>query len=348
MSQIYQVQPPEEAQNEIPATFLDNLKLNTVPIPVPGSGSVLVRIRAVALNHRDLYIMANSSIYPLRTKKGLVPCMDGAGEIVSTGPDSKWKDRVGEAVIVQPQTSWIDGDVSNFDMVSCLGAGDVDGLLAQHVVVADDWLAKAPKNCSFEEAASLPCAGATAFNILSSTDVGSGTTVVTQGTGGVSCFVIQFAAAMGARVISTSSSSEKLLIASKLGASELINYVTTPKWGDEVLRLTNGHGADLVTDVGGSATVEESIQALRQGGTACLVGFLGPAKMTDIIASLLYKGKTLKGIIAFSKTMVEKTVELVEHHNLHPRIKVFEWKDAHKAFEALKAGDFVGKIVIKV
>lgn len=191
MSQIYQIQPPAEAQDELPASFLHSLKLNTVPIPVPGNGSVLVRIRAAALNHKDLYIIANSSIYPIPAKNGLVPCLDGAGEIVSTGPDSKWKDSIGEAVIVHPQTSWIDGDVSNFDLASCLGAGDVDGLLAQHVVVADEWLAKAPKNCSFAEAASLPCAGATAVNILSSIAVDKGSTVVTQGTGGVSCFVIQ-------------------------------------------------------------------------------------------------------------------------------------------------------------
>jgi NADPH:quinone reductase-like Zn-dependent oxidoreductase len=191
MSQIYQIQPTDEAQDKLPASFLHNLKLNTVPTPVPGTGSVLVRIRAVALNHKDLYIIARSSIYPIPAKKGLIPCLDGAGEIVSTGPDSKWKDSIGEAVIVQPQTSWVDGDVSSFDIASCLGAGDVDGLLAQHVVVADEWLAKAPTNCSFEEAASLPCAGATAINVLSSIEVGSGSTVVTQGTGGVSCFVIQ-------------------------------------------------------------------------------------------------------------------------------------------------------------
>jgi NADPH:quinone reductase-like Zn-dependent oxidoreductase len=191
MSQAYQIQLVDEAKSHLSPTFLNNLNLNDVPIPKPGPGAVLIRMRAVALNFRDILIVADSPLYPTRTQNGLVPCCDGAGEIVSTGPDSKWKDSIGEAVLVTPASSWIDGDVATYDYETTRGMGNVQGLLAQHVVIEDDWIVRAPKNLSFEEMAALPCAGATAINVLSSIPVREGTTVVTQGTGGVSCFVIQ-------------------------------------------------------------------------------------------------------------------------------------------------------------
>jgi hypothetical protein len=173
---------------------------------------------------------------------------------------------------------------------------------------------------------------------------------------------------MGAKVIATSSADNKLEIAKKLGASELVNYKTTPEWGDEVLRITNGRGVDLVAEVGGTGTVEESIKSLRQGGTAFLIGSLAPPKLVDLVSPLLIKGKTckcyprqyicfnrwdadlktVKGIIAFSRKMLEQVVDLVEKHDLHPLIKVYEWEDAKEAFEQMKGQDFVGKIVIKV
>ncbi len=180
----------------------------------------------------------------------------------------------------------------------------------------------------------------------------------------------QYAAALGARVIATSSSTEKLQIAKYLGASELINYRTTPDWGDEVLRLTGGRGADLVCDVAGSGTLEESVKALRQGGTACIVGMLTPAKPLELLMPLLLGAKTcefvrqdviawvmgapliwhlVRGILIYSKTMLERAVRLAEEHDIHPQIEeAYAWEDAGKAFERLRSQDFVGKIVVKV
>jgi len=213
-------------------------------------------------------------------------------------------------VILVPNRDWIDGDVRVMDMKNTLGAGSVNGTLTQYIVVRDCWAVCAPKNLSFEEAAALPGAAGTAINVLQAIPVQRGSTVVTQGTGGVSCAVIQvsreltngimaltdskYAAALGARVIATSSTDEKLHIAKKLGASELINYKATPNWADEVLRLTNGKGADLVCDVGGSGTLLQTVKSLRQGGTACLVGFLTIPEPVDILMSLITDAKTRK------------------------------------------------------
>ncbi|EPE32963.1 NAD(P)-binding Rossmann-fold containing protein [Glarea lozoyensis ATCC 20868] len=348
MSQSYQIFPTDAAKSHLSPTFLNNLHLKTTPIPTPGPNSVLLRIRAVSLNYRDLLIVANSPLYPVSAVPGLIPCCDGAGEIVSVGENSKWASNIGASVIVHPTHSWIDGNVSNYDFATTRGMGDIQGLLAQYVVIEDEWIVLGPKNLSFEEMASLPCAGATAVNVLSSVNVEKGTTVVTQGTGGVSCFVIQFASALGATVISTSSSAAKLAIAQKLGATHLINYNTSPSWSEDILRLTDNRGVDLVADVGGSGTIGETIKSLRQGGTACCIGFLAPPKEVDVVFDLMFKARTLKGVICFSRKMVEDMVVLVEEHDIHPPIEVYEWEDAKKAFEIYRDQKVVGKVVIKV
>ncbi|KFX93009.1 hypothetical protein O988_07043 [Pseudogymnoascus sp. VKM F-3808] len=348
MSLSYQVNIIDPLHSHLSPNLLSNLSVKEAPIPTPGPGSVLVRIRAVSLNFRDLLTLADSPLYPTRTPPGLIPCSDGAGEIISAGPGSTWKDSIGDAVILLTNRDWIDGDVDVVSMENSLGAGTVNGTLTQYIVVQDPWIIRAPKNLSFEEAAALPGAAGTAMNVLQSISVGKGTTVVTQGTGGVSCAVIQYAAALGARVIATSSTDEKLQIAGKLGASELINYKTTPDWADEVLQLTDGKGADLVCDVGGSGTLEQSVKALRQGGTACLVGFLTAPKPVDILMPLILQGKTLKGILVYSRAMLSRVVALTEEHDIHPYLgKVYNWEDAPQAFEQLRQQNTVGKIAIK-
>lgn len=310
MSLSYQINIVDQSHSHLSPTLLSNLSVKESALPTPGPGSVLVRIRAAALNFRDLLCLADSPLYPTRTPPGLIPCSDGAGEIVSTGPGSTWKDSIGKAVILAPNRDWLDGDVEVVRMSNILGSGVVNGTLAQYMIVQDPWVVLAPKNLSFEEAAALPGAAGTAINVLESVKIGNGTTVVTQGTGGVSCAVIQvrsqdiieimaltnrqYAAAMGARVIATSSSDDKLQIAKSLGASDLINYTTTPDWAAEILRLTDGKGADLVCEVGGSGTLEQSVNALRQGGTACLVGFLTIPEPVDVLMSLITYAKTRK------------------------------------------------------
>lgn len=191
MTLSYQINVIDLSHSHLSPTLLSNLSVKEIPIPIPGPTSVVVRIRAAALNFRDLLCLADSPLYPVRTPPGLIPCNDGAGEIVSAGLESIWKDSIGKAVILLPSRDWINGDVGAVDMHNILGSGVVNGTLSQYVVVEDPWLIRAPKNLSFEESAALPGAAGTAMNVLESISIGGNTTVVTQGTGGVSCAVIQ-------------------------------------------------------------------------------------------------------------------------------------------------------------
>lgn len=191
MALFYHINIVDPSHSHLSPNLLNNLSVKETPIPIPGPGFVLIRIRAVALNFRDLLCLADSPLYPTRTPPGLVPCNDGAGEIISVGPDSIWKDSIGAAVILVPNHDWLDGDVEVVNMENTLGAGSVNGTLTQYIVVQDQWIVRAPKNLSFEEAAALPGATGTAIHVLESINIEKGTTVVTQGTGGVSCAVIQ-------------------------------------------------------------------------------------------------------------------------------------------------------------
>lgn len=213
----------------------------------------------------------------------------------------------------------------------------------------DNELIKAPLHLTFEELASLPAAGATAIHALfhGPRSLKPGQTVLAQGTGGVSCFVIQIAAAIGATVIVTSSSDDKLAIAKKLGATHLINYRTHPEWENEVLALTNGEGVDMVVDVAGS--IQQSLAATKFGGLVPVVGILSESKPSDIAPALIFGAKTVYGTLMFTVKMLEELCELFEAKKIRPQVgKVFEWEDAAGAFMAMQKGGTVGKIVIKV
>ncbi len=298
MAEAYQVHPSSSTNDEYSPSILENLSIRSIPKPVPGPGSALVRLRAAALNFRDLLVIADSPNYPVRTSAGLTPCSDGAGEIEGVGQDSKW--HVGDKVILVQNQSWYHSeDVAEFQIDKALGGGEMQGTLQQYRVVPDKWLHRMPRNLSFEEAATLPTAGGTATNALFHAGLPGpkggklmeGKTILTQGTGGVSCFAIQLASAAGARVIATSSTEEKLKAAKSMGATDLINYKSSPEWGDEVLNLTNGNGVDLVIEVGGAATIEQSLRAARLGGTIVVLGILSASKKMDLVPLILFGAK---------------------------------------------------------
>jgi len=331
---------------------LNNLKLNEdVPKPTQiGPNGVLVRIRAAAINSRDIMIIAHDPLYPDTHKNDLVPCSDGAGEIEAIGANSVWK--VGDRVIIHAN-SWLIGyEAQTMDVLGGKGGGKTDGTLRQYAVLKDIEVYSAPAHLSFEESAALPTAAGTAANALlfGPKRLEAGMKIVTQGTGGVSSFAIQLASALGAIVIATSSSNEKLKVAKQLGASHLINYRTTPEWGDEVLRLTNGNGVDHVIEVGGAQTIEQSLKATKQGGLISVIGILSESKKVDIIPSLLYGAKTLRGVFgSASKPMAEEMAKTVEEKKIHPFIaEIYEWEDAKEAFKAAIQQTGVGKIVIRV
>ncbi|PVH80830.1 NAD(P)-binding protein [Cadophora sp. DSE1049] len=332
---------------------LENLHLNT-SVPIPSATdlpprSVLVRIRAAAINARDVMVIAHDPIYPIPNKANLTPCADGAGEITAVGPDSVFK--VGDRVMIHPM-GWIyEEQLPDLVGVKGKGAGSIDGTLRQFGVFEDTELLPAPPSLTFTQIASIPACGGTAINALffGPSPLKPNHTILTQGTGGVSSFCIQIAALFGCTVISTSSSDTKLAIARKLGAKHTINYSTCEDWDEEVLRLTGGRGVDHVLEVGGGKTVERSLRCVRQGGLVSLIGFLAGGKESDLTAELLFGGKTLRGVFAFNRAHEEALVKFVEEYGLKPEIaQVFEWEEAKEAFQKSMERELVGKIVINI
>ncbi|CZR64296.1 uncharacterized protein PAC_14194 [Phialocephala subalpina] len=333
---------------------LDHLHLNTsVPTPSAkdlGPKQVLVRIKAASINARDVMVIAHDPIYPVNNIEGLSPCADGTGEITAVGKDSAWK--VGDRVLMHPLPGYTDQEAppSLHDMHG-RGAGPDMGMLRQFGIFEDAELFKAPEHLSYEDVAALPAAGATAVNSLffGPVEMKPGMTILTQGTGGVSCALIQLATASGLTVISTSSSDAKLEIAKKLGAKHTINYKTHPDWAAEAVRITDGKGVDHVLDVAGD--LEASLRAVRQGGLVSLIGFLDTgveSKVQDIFMGILFGGKIVRGVLGFNSACIEKLLQMTNEHKLVPLKEVFEWEDAKKAFERSMGYSVVGKIVIKV
>jgi NADPH:quinone reductase-like Zn-dependent oxidoreductase len=328
------------------ADGLNSLVMSEAPTPRPGRGQVLVRLRAASLNYRDLMVLrgvyARGNVPP-----NLVPLSDGAGEVAEIGPEVT-RVRVGDRVAGIFMQSWIGGDIAPEDSASALG-GAVDGVLTEYRVFDQAGLVHLPEHLSFEEGATLPCAAVTAWHALfAGAPLRPGQTVLVLGTGGVSIFALQFAHAAGAKVIATSSSTEKLDEAFALGASEGVNYRKTPDWQDAVLSLTGGRGVDHVVEVGGSGTLARSIQATRFGGAVHLIGVLtGQADIDP--APIMRRSITLRGVYVGSREMFEAMNRAMAFHDLHPVIhRVFPFSEAAAAFRHLESQAHVGKVVIRI
>lgn len=296
--QAWRVYPKVSTRDEKSLDIVNNLVLGEVEKPIPGPGQVLVRIHAAALNFRDLLITAFSPKYPFPSVPGISPCSDGAGAIEAVGPNTHWM--VGDEVFFRISNSWNDGAVPNLTG-GAIGSGDIDGTLRQYVLVDESWVVRKPSYLTWEQAATIAGTGGTAVQALFHSRVSdgfdlSGKTVLTQGTGGSSISSAQFALAAGARVIATTSSESKTELLKKLGVHEVINYTTHPEWADEVLRLTNGEGVDLVVEVGGAGTFDQSLRATRFGGTVVAVGFMTDPQPSDPnwVHTIIFGAKTSK------------------------------------------------------
>ena len=316
------------------------------PMPKPGPGEVLLRPQAWSLNYRDLLIV--NGLYPVATgAKGLIPVCDGAGEVVDIG-DGVTRLRKGDRAVTSFFQGWIDGPLTYPAMGTALG-GAMDGVLAEYRVLSEQGLARIPDGMSYEAAATLPCAGVTAWHaLIESGQLRSGQTVLALGTGGVSIIGLQIAKARGARVIVTSSSDEKLARARSLGADGLINYKTTPEWGEEALRLTSGAGADHVLETGGAGTFAKSMQALAIHGQVNVIGvFTGLQNNLDL-GPVLVKTARVQGIYVGSRTMLEHLLQEVASQRIAPVIdRVFPFDQAVDAYEYLAAARHFGKVVIR-
>lgn len=312
-------------------------------VPTPGPRQVLVRVRAVALNRGDLEMLAPS---PGADISGLVVASDAAGEVVATGSEVTGF-KPGQRVTTLYFRDWVDGPMSDEILKGAHGTS-TDGVLAEYLVLDDTAIAPAPGGLSDAEAAALPTAGLTAWTAANAGgQLAPGDVVVVQGTGGVSTFALQFAAAAGARVIVTSSSDEKLARAKALGAAEGINYRTTPEWSARVRELTGGHGADLVVDVGGKSTLSQSTQSLAWHGTMAVVGGLTGYDGEIPALGLIMKSAKAQAIYVGSRADYLRMGEFIAAHELKPVIeKTFPFEQYPDALELLRSGNFIGKIVL--
>jgi NADPH:quinone reductase-like Zn-dependent oxidoreductase len=323
---------------------LDNVKPVELPEPQPGPGQVLVRMRAAALNYRDLVVIKGG--YGPRQKLPLIPLSDGAGEIAAVGAGVS-RVKAGDRVVGCFAPAWLEGPITQEKVDSALG-GFVDGVLAESVVMNAECVLPIPTHLSYAEAAALPCAALTAWHALFVADhVQPGATVVVQGTGGVSLFALQFARMAGARVIVTSSSDQKLARAKELGASAGINYKTTPDWDKEVRKLTGGRGADHVVEVGGAGTFNRSLNSVRIGGMVTMIGVLAGASAEVKTTLILFRAVRVQGIFVGSRTMFEDMNRAISAHGLHPVLdRTFPFAEAPAALRHLESGAHFGKVVV--
>lgn len=325
---------------------LDALELKEAESPRPGLGQVVVRVRACSLNHRDLNIVSGT-YKNVALKPGAIPLSDGAGEVAAIGPGvTRWT--VGDRVAPIFMQHWFGGPLMQEYMPFALG-GPSDGVLAEEIVLSEEGLVRIPAHLSFEQAATLPCAAVTAWNAaLVKGRLQPGETVVTLGTGGVSLFAAQFALMLGARVISTTGSNEKVERLIKLGVSGVINHRTTPDWDERVRELTGGRGADLVIETGGPGSLQKSINAIRYGGHISAMGNLA-GKGTIDPGTLFAKRASMCGIQVGSRDIFDAMNQAIEVARLQPVIdRVFDFADARAAYDHLASGKHFGKVVIRL
>lgn len=298
----------------------------------------------VVANYRDLMVV-QGTYYP-NLRLPMTPLSDGVGEVIAVG-EGVSRVKMGERVAGVFMQKWIDGEATEAKAKSALG-GTMEGLAAEYVALDADGVVPVPEHLTDEEAASLPCAAVTAWNALVTTgSLNAGDTVLVQGTGGVSLFALQFVQAQGGRVIATSSSDSKLKRVLELGASDGINYKTTPEWGKRAREITGGVGVDHVVEVGGAGTLAESLRAVRMGGRISLIGVLSGAGRVDPMP-ILMKNVCVQGIFVGSRAMFEAMNDAIAHHRMQPIVdRVFPFSELPGALRHMERGAHFGKIALK-
>ena len=329
---------------QISSFGVDSLEFVERPTPRPGPGEVLVRVRAISFNYRDLLMV--KGLYNPKLGLPRIPCSDGAGEVSAVGEGvTLWQpgDRVA-GIFMQ---NWLDGPLTPAKAKGALG-GDIDGMLAEYAILKETGLVRLPGHLSFEEAATLPCAAVTAWNALAAGGLKPGSTVLIQGTGGVSIFALQLARLMGARVLGISGSYEKLERAFSLGLNAGLNYREHPEWDRWALTETDGEGVDLVVEVGGVGTLPRSLRAIRMGGVIAQVGVLsGPAEPLPLPA-ILHKQARIQGIYVGSRKHFEELNKAIALAELRPIGENFPWSQARAALARMEEASHFGKLVLTV
>jgi alcohol dehydrogenase len=324
---------------------LDALRVREEPDPRPQRGELLIRVRAVSLNYRDIAMLRGR--YPRPCRPGLIPTSDAAGEVLEVGEGVE-AFRPGDRVISVFHPRWFGGEVPSTILADSYGA-ETDGWLSELKVVSQEAVAPAPASLSDEAASTLPCAGLTAWTALAGpSPVRAGCSVLVQGSGGVSVFALQLAHALGAQVIATTSSAAKTERLRALGAAEVVNYVDQPQWGREVRSLTGGRGVDRVVEVGGPGTIAQSLRAVAVGGEIASIGFLSTDNPGIDFFRLKASGAVFRNIAVGDRSGLFDLVRAVAMTRLEPVIdQVYPFEAAKDAFERLESGAHFGKVVIR-
>jgi NADPH:quinone reductase-like Zn-dependent oxidoreductase len=329
---------------ELTGPTMEGFRSSTRPDPAPAAGEVVVRLRAASLNFLNIAVATGK--YPL-AQFPIIPVTDGAGEIAALG-DGVTDLPVGTRVIPHFIPGWQDG------RMPVAGGGprrgiDLQGSLAEYVAVPARSVVRTPEHLADTEAAALPIAATTAWRAVRTAGLGPHSTAVLLGTGGVSLFALQFAKAHGARVIITSSSDEKLERARQLGADETVNYRSKPDWAKEVLRLTDGRGADLVLETGGATTFLQSIDAAAVDGTVFIIGFLSGTEATINVVPVMEKRLRLQGNNTGSVADLADAARAMAAHRIVPVVeKVFAMREAGEAYRYVAEGGHFGKVSLTV
>jgi NADPH:quinone reductase-like Zn-dependent oxidoreductase len=323
---------------------LERLKLVDLADPaLPAAGEIQVRIHGSSLNFHDYAVVRFDAPHTFDR----IPLADGAGEVEAVG-SGVTQFRPGDAVVSTFFPQWLGEQPVNGDFSTVPGDG-VDGYACERVVRPATWFTHAPRGWSAAESSTLTTAGLTAWRALvGDGGLKAGDTVLILGTGGVAILALQLAKAMGASVILTSSSDDKLARARALGADQTLNYRSQPEWGAEVLRLTNGRGVDHVLELGGAGTLPQSIMACRIGGQISLIGTLTGTKGEVPTGTMMRKQIRLQGLIVGSHAQQQQLVNAMNVTAIRPVIdRRFALADLAAAFRYEESNHHFGKICLE-
>jgi NADPH:quinone reductase-like Zn-dependent oxidoreductase len=323
---------------------IDSLEFVERPAPQPGPGEILIQVRAISFNYRDLLLI--KGLYNPKLSLPRIPCSDGAGQVLAIGTGVT-AFKVGDRVAGIFMQNWLDGPLTAAKAKGALG-GDIDGVLAEQIVLNENGAVLIPDHLSYEEAATLPCAAVTAWNALAAGNLHPGANVLIQGTGGVAIFALQLARLHGARVLGISGSNEKLQRAYALGLDVGLNYREHPDWDQWAREETGGEGVDLVVEVGGVGTLPRSLRALRIGGVIAQVGVLSNSPDPLPIASILHKQARIQGIYVGSRKDFQDLNKAIALGMLRPVGENFHWSHARTALLRMEEASHFGKLVLSI
>lgn len=326
---------------------IDNLKMAERPDPKPGRGQVLIRMHMASLNARDLIVPERG--YGRATGNlPLIPVSDGVGVVVETG-EGVTRVAVGDRVCPTYFQNWTGGAVTKEAFASALG-GPLDGVMAELICLSEEGVVRIPGDLSDAEAATLPCAGLTAWSAITTLGrVRAGDRVLIQGTGGVALFALAFAKMLGAHATVISSSDEKLEATRAMGADAEINYRETPDWAKASREITADRGGfDLIVELGGAETLPLSLRAIRPGGTIAMIGVLSGLQLDASLGPIVARQVRLQGVTVGHRDGFEAMLRAMSLHGTRPLLgRTFAFEGLRDALEHLRAGPGLGKTLIE-